>query len=138
MKRLYVALALVMFVLVGCAGTAVSSLPTIPSGANPSTLASAGLDELCTESRPASLATIAGQLDNVAADTDTTAIESNLGTLLANLQAANVELSAQPAKTAAIAAVTQLQTSIKDPAARQAAAKQAATALKALETAICP
>lgn len=137
MKRLTVALSALVFMLAACAGTATSSLPPIPSGVTPSSLASAASDQLCSPSSPASLSTIAGQLDTVVANTDTTAIEANLATLLANLQSSTVNDTAKPARDAAVAAVTQLQTSIKDPAAREAAAKSAAQALRALATAIC-
>jgi hypothetical protein len=137
MKRPSVALSALVFVLAACAGTATSSLPPIPSGVTPSSIASAAADQLCNAQNPASLSTIAGQLDTVVGTTDTTAIESNLGPLLANLQSSTVSATAIPARDAAVAAVTQLQTSIKDPAAREAAAKQAAQALRALATAIC-
>ena len=137
MKRLSVALSALVFMLAACAGTATSSLPPIPSGVTPSSVASAAADQLCNAQNPASLSTIAGQLDTVVGTTDTTAIEASLGTLLANLQSSTVSDSAKPARDAAVAAVTQLQISIKDPAAREAAAKQAATALRALATAVC-
>jgi len=137
MKRLSVALPALVFMLAACTGTATSSLPPIPSGVTPSSVASAAADQLCNAQNPASLSTIAGQLDTVVGTTDTTAIEASLGTLLANLQSSTVSDSAKPARDAAVAAVTQLQISINDPAAREAAAKQAAQALRALATAIC-
>jgi hypothetical protein len=137
MKRLSVALPALVFMLAACTGAATSSLPPIPSGVTPSSVASAAADQLCNAQNPASLSTIAGQLDTVVGTTDTTAIQASLGTLLANLQSSTVSDSAKPARDAAVAAVTQLQISINDPAAREAAAKQAAQALRALATAIC-
>ncbi len=137
MKRLPVALSALVFLLAARAGTPTSSLPAIPSGVTPSSLASAASDQLCSSASPASLTTVAGQLDTVVANADTTAIEANLATLLANLQSSAVSDTAKPARDAAASAVTQLQISIKDPAAREAAAKSAAQALRALATAVC-
>jgi hypothetical protein len=138
MKRLPVTLAALVFLLAACAGTSSSTLPTLPTGVTPSTVASAASDQLCGSSSPTNLSTIAGQLDTVnGSTTDTTAIEANLGTLLTNLQSSTVSDTAKPARDAAVAAVTQLQTSIKDPSTKEAAAKQGATALRALSTAIC-
>jgi hypothetical protein len=92
---------------------------------------------LCDASSPTSLTSIAGQLDTVAATTDTTTIEANLATLLANLQSSTVNGLAGPARDAAVIAVTQLQTSIKDPNARQAAATQGAASLRTAATSLC-
>ena len=136
MKRPLVALFALAFMLAACAGTSTSSLPTVASSAIPS-LASAAADALCDAQSPASLNGIAGQLDTVGPTADTTAIEANLATLLAQLQASNVNDQTKPARDAAVIAVTQLQTSIKDPSARQAAAKQGAASLRTAATSIC-
>ena len=141
MKRLPVALFAMAFLLAACAGTSTASLPaipsvTVPSGAIPS-LASAAADALCDASSPTSLTSIAGQLDTVAATTDTTTIEANLATLLANLQSSTVSGLGAPARDAAVIAVTQLQTTIKDPNARQAAATSGAASLRTAATSLC-
>jgi hypothetical protein len=142
MKRLSVALCALVLVLAGCIGTAIGSLvPSVPPVALPSSipsnLASVAVDALCTDSNPASLASIAGELDKVGADTDTTAIESKLGALVTGLQGMQVSDAAKPIRDAAVTAVIQLQTSIKDPAKRQDAAKKAADAIRAAKPAIC-
>ena len=142
MKRLPVALFAMAFLLAACAGTSTASLPaipsvTVPSGAIPS-LASAAADALCDASSPTSLTSIAGQLDTVTSTSDTTTIEASLATLLASLQSADVSgLGAAPARDAAVIAVTQLQTTIKDPNARQAAATSAAASLRTAATSLC-
>src|SRR3954454_10785647 len=89
MKRPLVALFALTFMLAGCAGTSTSSLPTVASSAIPS-LASAAADALCDAQSPASLNAIAGHPDTLRPTADPTAVEANLATLLAQLQASNV------------------------------------------------
>ena len=146
MKRLTLAIAGLLIVLAGC-GTAAPSVPgvgsiaipsvAIPSGANASALASAAVTQLCSKDGPAGLSTIAGELDKVDASTDTSAVEAKLGALLVGLQQLPVSGTATPLRDAAGTAILQLQTSIKDPAKRQDAAKKASAALRIVETAVC-
>jgi len=145
MKRLTAAIGCLVFVLAAC-GTAAPSIPVIgsglpsiaiPSGANPSALASAALTQLCNKEGPASLSTIAGELDKVDANADTTAVEGQLAALLVGLQQLPVSDAAKPLRDAAGTAVLQLQTSIKDPAKRQDAAKKTAGALRVVEPVVC-
>jgi hypothetical protein len=136
MSRRSLAILAPLLLLAACNSTTASLLPGA-SGVNPSALASAALGKLCTDADPASLASIAGQLDAVGTDTDTTAIEASLGTLLTSLQGATVSATVTPLRDAAVTAVTQAQTSIKDPGTKQQAARQTAVALRALETAAC-
>jgi hypothetical protein len=145
-KRVAVAVAGLLFVLAGC-GTAAPSVPgvgsiaipsvSIPSGANASALASAAVTQLCSTDSPAGLTTIAGELDKVAAGTDTSAVEAKLDALVVGLQQLPVSGTATPLRDAAGAAILQLQTSIKDPAKRQDAAKKASAALRIVRTAVC-
>jgi hypothetical protein len=144
MKRLLVAICALVFLLPACSGTATPSIPSlaipsiaVPSVAIPSNLASAAIGQLCDVQSPASLSTIAADLDKVDPNTNTTDIESKLGTLVTALQGAQVTDTTKPARDAAVTAVTQLQTKIKDPATRQDAAKKAAEAIRALSTALC-
>ena len=146
MKRIAVAIAGFLFIFAAC-GTAAPSVPgvgsiaipsvAIPSGANASALASAAIGQLCSKDGPAGLSTIAGELDKVDANTDTTPIEAKLGALLVGLQQLPVSGTAAPLRDAAGTAVLQLQTSIKDSSKRQDAAKKAAGALRIVETAVC-
>ncbi len=148
MKRLTVAIAGLLLVLAAC-GTAAPSVPgagsganahpsvAIPSGANPSALASAAIGQLCSKDGPAGLSTIAGELDKVGASTDTGPVEAKLGALLVGLQQLPVSGAATALRDAAGTAVLQLQTSIKDPAKRQDAAKKAAAALRVVESTVC-
>ena len=125
-----------LLLLAACNSATASLLPGA-SGVNPSAIASAALGTLCTDSDPASLSTIAGQLDTVDTTTDTTAIETSLATLVTSLKGAQVDAAKTPIRDAAVTAITQLQTSIKDPATRKEAATKAAVAIRALDTAAC-
>jgi hypothetical protein len=135
-RRLFAPVAMAL-ILAACNAASTASVLPAASAVIPSNLASATVDELCATAGPASMTTIAGQLESVASATDTTTIEANMGTLLTQLQNAAVDATTQPIRDAAVASVTDLQTAIKDPATRQAAAQRAAQALRALDAAAC-
>jgi hypothetical protein len=137
MNRRLLAPAALALLLAACNATSTATLLPAASAVLPSNLASATVDALCDPAGPASLSTISGQLATVSSTSDTTAIEANLGTLLTNLQNASVDATTQPIRAAAVTAVTELQTSIKDPTTRQSAAQRASQALGALSAATC-
>ena len=145
MKRLAVALSAFALFIAGCTGSAGTSGSPAVSIAVPSNLAShaiagasAAIDQLCDDQDPASLSMVAAELDKVdSSTTDTSDIETRLGTLKTNLQDAEMDTTATPLRDAASTAVTQLQTSIKDPKTRQDAAKKAAEALRAVDSQVC-
>jgi hypothetical protein len=137
MIRLALGVAAAMLAMTACSGTAAPTVPVIASGAVPTGLASAALTQLCTASGAGSLATIEGNLDSVGSTTDTSAVEAQLATLLTNLQQLQASGATTAARDAAVTSVQQLQTSIKDPATRQDAAKKAADALRAVGSALC-
>jgi len=115
---------LCLLLLVGCTG--------MPTG----TAGQAARAQLCNDSDPASLAGVAGQLDTI--DTaDPTALQTQLGTALANLQNLQLQPAEQPLRDAAATAIQQLQGLLSDPNARQEAARQAARALRLLHAEIC-
>ena len=115
---------LLCLLLVGCTG--------MPTG----TAGQAARAQLCNDSDAASLAGVAGQLDTIDT-TDPTALQTQLGTALANLQSLQLQPAEQPLRDAAATAIQQLQGLLSDANARQEAARQAARALRLLHGEIC-
>ena len=145
MKRLAVALSAFALFIAGCTGSAGTSGSPAVSIAVPSNLAShaiagasAAIDQLCDDQDPASLSMVAAELDKVdSSTTDTSAIEARLATLKTNLDNAEVGATATPLRQAAVTAVTQLRTAIKDPNTREQSAKAAADTLRKLDDTAC-
>jgi hypothetical protein len=144
MKRLTVATGAVALFIAACSGTA-STAPSLPASiAVPSNLASqamagasAAIDKLCNDKEPASLSNVAGDLEKVGTNTDTSDLEGRLGTLLTNLKQLQADPGTKPLGDSAATAITQAQSSLKDPKTRQDAAKRAAGSLRSVDVAVC-
>jgi hypothetical protein len=136
MKRLFVALC-GLSLLTACGGTVTTSGPPLGSGALPTNLVSAAVDQLCSDQDPASLSQLATDLDAVDTDTDTSDVESTVATVLGNLQRLETDATSRTVRDAAVVALEQLQTAIKDPQARENAVKGAVDALRAADAALC-
>ena len=142
MNRVFAAVLATTLLVVGCAGTASSSPGTSPLNsplaASPSVdLAKAAHDQLCNPQGGGSLSKIASQLDKLDPKADTSQLQASLGTLLLNLQQLQVDAASKPARDAAGTAVLQLQSSLNDASKREQAATNAASSLRAVETAVC-
>lgn len=92
---------------------------------------------LCAAGSETSLTGLAGQLDTINDDTDTTQITTLIGTTMADLQSVQLDAGEAAVRDAAVTALGALQTAISDPNTRGQAATQAATALRAADAEIC-
>ena len=139
-RLLLAALIAAVFVLAACTGTpGTGGSPGTGGGGSPGTGGAAGdaaLDALCGTG-DASLSSIATQLDALEDNADTTQLTASIGEAISNLEDAEVDANASAAKDAATVALTQLQNTISDPAAREQFATQAAQALRTLDTQVC-
>jgi hypothetical protein len=141
-KRTFAAVLAIALLAVGCAGTASPSPSALvsnsPVSAPPSVdLAKAAHDQLCNPQGGGSLSKVASQLDKLDPKADTSQLQATLGTLLLNLQQLQVDATTKPTRDAAGTAVLQLQSSLNDSSKRQQAATNAASSLRAVETAVC-
>jgi hypothetical protein len=141
-KRVFAGLLAVALLGAACSnppGPSGSAAPGNASGSSaPSVdIAKAAHDQLCNAQGGGSLVMVASQLDKLDANTDMSQLQATLGTLRLNIQQLQADPAAQSTRDAAGTALQRLQTSLNDPSTRQEAATAAATALRALQTAVC-
>lgn len=140
MNRLLTGLCALALLVAGCGPAPITS-PGLSNDssarAQASALAKTAHEQLCNTKDPAGLSKLATQFDALDAKADTTQVQAALGALLVNLQHLHVDATTQPTRDAAGTAVLQLQNSLKSPTKREQAATNAASALRAVERAVC-
>jgi hypothetical protein len=130
---LLVGLCSLALLAVACTpGPAETPGPGVTPG--PDTDAATGV--LCDPAQPASLDTIATGIEQE--DVDVAQLSAVIDTALANIRGAQVDAMAEPARDDAVTALEDLQANIDDPDARDQAQTDAASAVRDLETQICP
>jgi hypothetical protein len=130
--------------LLAAACSAAPGGTTLPGGAtNPidtGALGSAATDAkaaLCDVNSNTSLKSLATQVATVDPNSDTTTLQTNLGTAATNLQQLQVTGEQSTLKDAAVTAIQQIQSALSNPTTLSETAMQAVTALDALNTSLC-
>ena len=117
-----------------CGGT---GTPTIPASGAIGSAATGAQQQLCDPTNQASLSSLSTQLATLDPNSDTTALQSALGTAATNLGQLTVSGNQSTLKDAAVTAIQAVQAGLSHPQTVQDTATQAASALTALSAAIC-
>ena len=122
----------------GGAGTTGPGGTTNPLGSGPvGSAVSDAKAQLCDPTNQASLGSLSTKLATVDANTDTSQLQTALGTAQSNLQALQVGAAQTTLKDAALSALQSVQAGLDNPSTVADTAASAANALTALDSALC-